>query len=79
VLAAAGDFEGAATAFQEALKYALILKAPREQSVVFGNLAQAAFSGGDLEKVRITRIPCAHAATRSLPGAARDWTVVGVY
>ena len=37
---------------QDALKYALILKAPREQSVAFGNLATSAFGAGDDSKVR---------------------------
>ena len=45
-----GDHRAAVAAFGEALKYALILKAPREQSVAFGNLATASFAAEDHEK-----------------------------
>lgn len=45
------EFQSALATFQDALKYALILKAPREQSIAFGNLASAAYGAEDNAKV----------------------------
>lgn len=52
VLASQGDHKGAVASFQDALKYALILKAPFEQAVAFGNLANSSFAAEDYDKAR---------------------------
>ena len=52
VLAEQGDHAGAVASFQDALKYALILKAPREQAVAFGNLATSSFAIEEYDNAR---------------------------
>lgn len=71
VLLEQDEYEKSISSFQDALKYALILKAPREQSVAFGNLGIASFTLGSFESA-VQSVEQQLSILEEIPGAEEE-------